>query len=134
MNNKIESREIRELEPIGGTHGVSAIFPKFQDIIDYEEKRIILQQGYPRFVTHPFIKNIEQEYKHLFNCLDVFAFHNYKVAVFIVVDYFYRNYERIFSNKGFSKDIYSLLENKFHLNKSTPIKDAEVLFLDIKSI
>ncbi|MBY9006376.1 MAG: PLP-dependent transferase [Candidatus Lokiarchaeota archaeon] len=133
MNENIKLKELRDFEPIGGIHGISVVFPKFQDIIDYEEQKTRINQGYPRFVMHPYIKKIEEEYRHKYNCKDVFVFHNYNSAVFIVVDYFYRNYEKIFSNEGLQQEIYSFLENKFQMNKSTIKLNAEVLLLDAKN-
>ena len=47
--------KLKIVKPIGGFHGVSAVFPTLKDIIDYEEKKIIIYQGYPRFVYHPLV-------------------------------------------------------------------------------
>ncbi len=35
---------------VGGRYGVTCIFPTLQDIIDYEEKRRVPEQGYARFI------------------------------------------------------------------------------------
>ena len=38
--------------PIGGEFGISVAFYTLQDVIDYEEGRIVPTHGYPRFVPH----------------------------------------------------------------------------------
>jgi cystathionine gamma-synthase len=45
-------------------HAVSVALPRWQDVVDYEEKtpEVIkrLQGGYPRFVVHPFVRTLAQ--------------------------------------------------------------------------
>ena len=61
MKDKINLPKLKIVKPIGGFHGVSAIFPELKDIFNYEEKKIIVSHGYPRFVSHPVIKIIESK-------------------------------------------------------------------------
>ena len=43
MKSKRNLPELKLVKPIGGFHGVSAIFPKLKDVIDYEEKRQFIE-------------------------------------------------------------------------------------------
>ncbi len=70
----------------GGTYGVSCILPTLQDVIDYEEKRQIPQQGYPRFIPHPHVAKIQQ--KHKLDGFDAFAVQTMEAATHIVDHFF----------------------------------------------
>jgi cystathionine gamma-synthase len=67
-------------------HAVSACMPTWQDVIDYEEgsERIqkALPSGYPRFVIHPFLKELFELGRNIFTDADqdCFAFPSKAVA------------------------------------------------------
>jgi cystathionine beta-lyase/cystathionine gamma-synthase len=124
--------KLKLIKPIGGFHGVSAVFPTLKDIIDYEEKNIIVNQGYPRFVSHPLVKNIERINKQKFGALGAISCHSYETAVFLTLDYFFKNGNRIYFDNKLSKELYKFLANKFeNVVKITGISEADILFLDI---
>lgn len=126
--------KIKIVKPIGGFHGVSAEFPTLKDVIDYEENKIIVNQGYPRFVTHPLIKKIETNYKNKFQAKGTISCHSYNAAVFLVLDYFYRSNNRIYFDDGLPQEMFIFLNQKFpNTIKKTDIDEAEILFLSSKS-
>lgn len=45
----------------GSRHSVSVSLPRWQDVVDYEEKRMKLDCGYPRFVVHPAVAALAAE-------------------------------------------------------------------------
>ena len=126
--------KLKYFKPIGGFHGVSAVFPKLKDIIDYEEKRIIVNHGYPRFVTHPIIKNIEICYKEKFGALGAFSCHSYETAVFLIFDYFFSRGNKMYFENPLVSQLYNFLTSKFkNVVEKTNFSDANVLFLDARS-
>ncbi|MCW0482297.1 PLP-dependent transferase [Gaoshiqia sediminis] len=66
----------------GGVYGVSCILHTLQDVIDYEEKRRVPEQGYPRFIPHPFVAKIQQQHKR--PGFDAFAVQNQHAANHVV--------------------------------------------------
>lgn len=52
----METPQLKELEPIGGEHGISSVYPTLQDIIDFKNGRVKVNRGYPRFVMHPYLR------------------------------------------------------------------------------
>jgi cystathionine beta-lyase/cystathionine gamma-synthase len=82
MNNK----KIYKAEIIGGTHGLTCIFPRLSDIVDYEEQRRVPDQGYPRFISHPFVVEVQE--KHQENDYEVIAIQTPEAASFVHVNYF----------------------------------------------
>ena len=82
MNNK----EIYKAEIIGGTHGLTCIFSRLSDIVDYEEQRRVPDQGYPRFISHPFVVEVQE--KHRENDYEVIAIQTPEAASFVHVNYF----------------------------------------------
>ena len=126
--------KLKFVKPIGGFHGVSAVFPTLKDIIDYEEKKIIVNHGYPRFVTHPLVKNIEGFYKKRFGALGAISCHSYETAVFLIFDYFFSRSNRIYFENPLISQFYNFLTNKFENTvEKTNISEADVLFLDTQS-
>ncbi len=53
MNRRFDS------VPIGGPFGISVELNRLDDVIDYEEGRIVLTHGYPRFVPHSTVQTAE---------------------------------------------------------------------------
>ncbi|MHA2289425.1 MAG: PLP-dependent transferase [Promethearchaeota archaeon] len=123
--------KLKLVKPIGGFHGVSAVFPKLKDIIDYEEKKIVVNQGYPRFVTHPLVKEIERVYKKKFGAAGAISCHSYETAVFLIFDYFFSKGNKIYFEKPLISQFYNFLTSKFkNVVEKTSISDANVLFLE----
>ncbi|MHA2037041.1 MAG: PLP-dependent transferase [Promethearchaeota archaeon] len=126
--------KLKFIKPIGGFHGVSAVFPKLKDIIDYEEKKIIVNQGYPRFVSHPLVKNIEGYYKNKFRALGAISCHSYETAVFLIFDYFFGSGNKVYFENPLILRFYNFLIDKFKNGiEKAKISEADVLFLDIQS-
>jgi cystathionine beta-lyase/cystathionine gamma-synthase len=82
MNNK----EIYKAEMVGGTHGLTCIFPRLRDIVDYEEQKRVPEQGYPRFIPHPFVVAVQE--KHRKDGYEVIAIQSPEAASFVHVNYF----------------------------------------------
>ncbi len=130
--SKFKFPEKRNVKSIGGFHGVSAIFPKLQDIIDYEENNIYINRGYPRFVTHPLIKVLESENKTNFNAVGAIACHSYQSAIFLVIDFFFRKGNKIYFDEGLPIEFYNYLNKKFP-GVITKVSDSEADILVISS-
>lgn len=123
--------KLKLVKPIGGFHGVSAVFPTLKDIIDYEEKKITVNQGYPRFVTHPLVKKIEGDYKKKFGALGAISCHSYETAVFLVFDYFFKKGNKLHFENPLILQFYNSLTSKFkNVVEKTNILDANILFLE----
>ena len=58
MNNKV----IYKADMVGGTHGLTCIFPRLRDIVDYEEQRRVPEKEYPRFIPHPFVVSVQEQH------------------------------------------------------------------------
>lgn len=84
-SNPFETINTYQAKVSDGTYGVSCILPRLQDIIDYEEKRRLPVQGYPRFIPHPFVAEIQKRHKQEGKA--VFAL-QYKEAVEHLVTHF----------------------------------------------
>ena len=131
MKDNINLPKLKIVKPIGGFHGVSAIFPKLKDIFNYEEKKIIVSHGYPRFVSHPVIKIIESKFKEKFNALGAISCHSYESAVFLVIDYFFKRGNKIFFDEGLPTQIFEFLNQKFpNVVKKSDILQADILIVN----
>ena len=73
-------------EVIGGTHGVSCVFPTLKNIIEYEEKIRVPSQGYPRFTAHPFVKLLQDS--HATKRRKMIATQTPEAADFVHLNYF----------------------------------------------
>lgn len=125
-----KKKPIKHFDAIGGYHGVSAIFPKFQDVLDYEEKKINVNQGYPRFVTHPLIRNLEDKYRREYNATASLCCHSYKSALFLMIDYYYFEGTRFYIQGIITKRLYNLLKDKFpNLTEEVDKHKANILFI-----
>jgi len=105
--------KIKKVKPIGGVHGVSAVFPTFKDIIDYEEEKVILNRGYPRFVTHPFVRKTEEYYKEKFLANEVLCCQSFEASLFLIIDYYLKKDVKIFTNHKLSKKFIHYFKRKF---------------------
>jgi len=123
--------KLKLVKPIGGFHGVSAVFPTLKDIVDYEEKKIVVNQGYPRFVTHPLVKKIERFYKKKFGALGAISCQSYETAAFLVFDYFFKKGNKIYFENPLFLQFYDFLTSKFkNVVEKTNISHANILFLE----
>ena len=130
MQKNTEKPILKYLKTIGGFHGVSVIFPKLKDVFNYEEKKIKIIQGYPRFVTHPLVKKIENKFKKKFNAEGVLCCHSYESAVFLIIDYYFRKGNKLFCGKGLPTKIFELLNQKFeNLVEKTIPSEANILII-----
>ncbi len=131
MDDEFIKPELKIVAPIGGFHGISAILPKFEDIINYEEKKIILNRGYPRFVTHPFIKKVEYIYQKSFKAKAALCCQSYESAVFLIVDYYFKKGHKIFFDNGLPLEIFTFLNHKFpDLITKTGVLEADILIVN----
>ena len=83
MGRKIQRYDA---EVVGGIHGVTCIFPTLRSVVDYEEKKKVPNQGYPRFVPHPFVVSVQDKHKE--RDLEVIAVQNKEAANFVRLNYF----------------------------------------------
>lgn len=119
-------------KPIGGFHGVSAIFPKLKDIIDYEEGNILVNRGYPRFVTHPSVKEVEEIHKKKYGAKAALCCHSFEAAIFLVVDFLIQNETNFFISKTVQTDVIELIIKSFPGNiKITDTSNAVITIKDI---
>ncbi|MHA2049880.1 MAG: PLP-dependent transferase [Promethearchaeota archaeon] len=126
--------KLKLVKSIGGFHGVSAIFPTLKDVIDYEEKKIIVNHGYPRFVSHLLVKKIENKYKRQFDQLGAVSCHSYETAVFLVMNYFFKKDAKIFYEDPISTEIYDFLISKFpNVVQKSSYYEADILIIEIGS-
>ena len=86
IHNTMDNNEIYKAEMIGGTHGLTCIFPRLCDIVDYKEQRRVPEQGYPRFIPHPFVVAVQE--KHRKDGYEVIAIQTPEAASFVHVNFF----------------------------------------------
>ncbi len=126
--------KIKLIKAIGGFHGVSAVFPTLKDVIDYEEKKIIVNHGYPRFVTHLLVKRIESVYKKKFGALRAISCHSYESAVFLIFNYFFSKGNKIYFEDHLNSEFYNYLTSKLkNVAEKTNISEADIIFLETYS-
>ncbi len=135
MKTKNDDAIVKIGKPIGGLHGVSVIFPEFKDIINYEEHKIILNRGYPRFVTHPFLKMREDFYKKKYRAIETLCCHSYESAIFLALDYYIKNGIKLYINEGLSNIFFEYFTQRIpnFINK-VPIHEADVIITDKQDI
>ncbi|MBI5526687.1 MAG: PLP-dependent transferase [Deltaproteobacteria bacterium] len=73
--------------PIGGEFGISVEFNTLDDVIDYEEGRINLTQGYPRFVPHRAVTARERAAAAETGMPFAVAFPSRRQALFVMRDF-----------------------------------------------
>lgn len=126
---------LKYLKPIGGFHGVSVIFPTLKDIFDYEEKKIKIIQGYPRFVTHPLVKKLEEKFEKSFKANGVLCCHSYASAIFLITDYYFRKGTKMYLSKGLPTKIFNLLDRKFkNLAEKSSLSHANIVICNIDEL
>lgn len=86
IHNTMENKEIYKAEMVGGTHGLTCIFPRLRDIVDYEEQRRVPEQGYPRFIPHPFVVAVQEQ--HRMDGYEVIAIQTPEAANFVHSNFF----------------------------------------------
>ena len=55
-------------QAIGGEFAVTATFPRLADVVAFQEGTAPFAYGYYRYVSHPYLKRIEDSLKALFGC------------------------------------------------------------------
>ncbi|MCP4901384.1 MAG: PLP-dependent transferase [bacterium] len=73
--------------PLGGPFGISVELNTLQDVIDYEEGRLALTHGYPRFVPHKVVAQREHAACHANQRQFGVGFASEQQATFIVGDW-----------------------------------------------
>jgi len=72
--NFFEPIKCGETLPVNNVHAVSVSMPTIQDVIDYEEQtpEILekIKSGYPRFILHPYLKQLGLFIKKKYNVCD----------------------------------------------------------------
>ena len=118
-----------ETKPVGGEFGISAELPTLKDVVDYEEGRIALTQGYPRFVAHRTVAEKEHLARVATGMPYTVAFPSLRQAHFILNDFI----QRFFPKRGFfSIEVNALLfMNSMHPGKksSRVVGDPSTLIL-----
>ena len=118
-----------ETKPVGGEFGISAELPTLKDVVDYEEGRIVLTQGYPRFVAHRTVAEKERLARVATGMPFTVAFPSLRQAHFILNDFI----QRFFPKRGFfSIEVNALLfMNSMHPGKksSRVVGDPSTLIL-----
>ncbi|MGQ4873463.1 MAG: PLP-dependent transferase [Promethearchaeia archaeon] len=123
---------IKYFKVIGGLHGVSVVFPRLQDVIDYEEKRIKVNHGYPRFVTHPAIRIIEDKFKRKFNSLKSISCDTYESAIYLVIDYFCKKGINFYIRDNLSMKIINYFISKLsNIINLTDSAEADILIINV---
>ena len=124
-------RQVRQFEsrPIGGRFGISVELPTIDDVRDYEEERIQLSHGYPRFVAHSVVVDKERLARISTGMPFAVAFPSLRQAHFILDDFIQRYCPR----RGFfSLDVAALLfMNTIHPGRksSRVVGDPHTLIL-----
>lgn len=118
-----------ESKTVGGEFGISVQLPTLQDVIDYEEERIVLAHGYPRFVPHRAVAEKEHLARISTGMPYTVAFPSLRQAHFILNDFI----QRYFPKRGFfSIEVNALLLiNSMHPGKksSRVVGDPSTLIL-----
>ena len=118
--------KFKVVKPIGGVHGISAIFPTLKDVIDYEEKIVRLNRGYPRFVTHPFVGKIEETLKNKFHAREVLCCQTFESALFLVFDFYLKKGIKIYTDYDLCHRLIAFYNKKF---KNFNLVKIEVFWL-----
>ena len=116
-------------KPIGGKYGISVELPTLKDVVDYEEERIQLTHGYPRFVPHSIVTSKERLARVSTGMPYTLAFPSLRQAHFILDDYIQRYYPK----RGFfALEVNALLYmNSLHPGRKTSriVNDTHALIL-----
>ena len=124
-------KQVRQFDSraIGGEFGTSVELPTLNDVVDYEEERIHLTHGYPRFVVHPTVAEKERLARISTGMPFTLAFPSLRQAHFILNDFIQRYCPR----RGFfSLDVGALLfMNSIHPGRksSRVVGDPNTLIL-----
>jgi len=115
-------------EPVGGYHGVTTRMQSIQSVCDYEEKKIELNTGYPRFVTHPEVRILEENIREKFDALSALSFCSFESALFSVIDYYFNNGAKFYVNDAKAEEIVDFLQQLWgNLIIKSPIGDADII-------
>jgi cystathionine beta-lyase/cystathionine gamma-synthase len=120
-------------KPVGGYHGITIEFPTLQMNIDYEEKKIRPDRGYPRFVQHPQIRILEEKAREEYHGLSALAFTSAESCLYTIIDCFFnKDVKGIYIDDGLPKNIYSfLVESANKITPQTTKEKAQVAIIKI---
>jgi len=126
--------KFKVVKPIGGVHGISAIFPTLKDVIDYEEKIVRLNRGYPRFVTHPFVGKIEETLKNKFHAREVLCCQTFESALFLVFDFYLKKGIKIYTDYDLCHRLIAFYNKKFKnfIKTAKTLNEADLLIINRK--
>ena len=121
MNSK--SRIVNP-KPIGGYHGVSIQLDTLRMNIDYEEHKIQLTRGYPRFVDHPCIRQLATQFLETYDQGNgmVIVFPSFESAGYLILDALASfESEQVGIQGQLTKDLYDLQDAQLkHLSLIKP--------------
>jgi cystathionine beta-lyase/cystathionine gamma-synthase len=122
-------------KPVGGYHGITIEFPTLQMNIDYEEKKIRPNRGYPRFVQHPQVRILEEEAKKEYHGLSALAFTSAESCLYTVIDgFFSKDVKGIYLDDGLPQTIYNfLVESAGEITSQTTKENAQIAVKNINS-
>src|SRR4030042_7043826 len=122
-------------KPVGGYHGITIEFPTLQMNIDYEEKKIKPNRGYPRFVQHPQVQILEEKAKEEYFGSSAIAFASAESCLYTVIDCFFsKDVKGIYIDDGLPKKIYSfLVESASEVTQPTTKEKAQIAIININS-
>ena len=61
-------KTLRQGEAVGGEHAITGTLPTLDDVIAFKEGNAAFEYGYYRYVSHPYLKRIEDQLKEVFAC------------------------------------------------------------------
>ncbi len=123
------------VEPVGGYHGITAAFPTLQMIADYEEKKIQLNRGYPRFVQHPEVQYLEETVRSLYEADSVLAFTSLESALFLLIDSLARKAKTVYVEGELPSTILRFLSaTAGRIPQAASRNDAEVEIVDLQKL
>ena len=120
-------------KPVGGYHGITIEFPTLQMNIDYEEKKIRPNRGYPRFVQHPQVRILEEKAREEYHGSSAIAFTSAESCLYTVIDCFFsKDVKRIYIDDGLPKQIYRfLVESASKITHQTTKEKAQIAITNI---
>ncbi len=122
-------------KPVGGYHGITIEFPTLQMNIDYEERKIRPNRGYPRFVQHPQVRILEEKAKEEYHGSSAIAFTSAESCLYTVTDCFFnKDVKGIYIDDGLPKKIYSfLVESANEIIHQTTKEKAQIAIRNINA-
>lgn len=116
--------------PIQGYHGVTTRINTLQEVCDYEEEKIKLNFGYPRFVPHPEIRKLEEKVRKKCNALSALSFCSLDSAIFAIIDYYFNKGAQFYIEDKRAQSIVNFLKKSWgKLIVNSGIKEAQIIIV-----